>query len=278
MAILLMAMTATAFAQSDVTINLANTGADSGPGWTRDSFGLITVTGDVTITGNGGADANARRIIVPAASVVNITLDNAVMSLPGLMGAAPALRLQQGAVVNLTLTGTNSLSTDCATCAAIEVPEGASLTIGGAGSLTANARANGSAAGIGSSYADGRRNVGAITINSGTITANGGGGANAGAGIGSVGGNQAIGGSITISGGTVIANGGSGSYSGGAGIGNGSYGSYSGGGNTVIYGSANVTATGGTGAAGIGGGNVANVTGILHGSIIIAGSANVTAT
>ena len=89
---------------------------------------------------------------------------------------------------------------------------------------------------------------GTITINGGTVTAQGG---NQGAGIG--GGYYGAGGTITISGGTVEATGGSSSTNeqGGAGIGSGYYGA----GGTITISGGSVTATGGGNSAGIGAGS-----------------------
>ena len=142
---------------------------------------------------------------------------------------------------------------------------GAGAGIGGAenqsaGQITINSGtviANGggltdfSAAGIGGGKGgDG----GLIRITGGNVTATGGhtdvGGA---AGIG--GGNGGNGGNITITGGNVVAVGKGGKTSGGAGIGGGPFGN---GGDVAIYGNANVTAIGSERASGIGGGFRAN--------------------
>ena len=83
--------------------------------------------------------------------------------------------VEKGASLDLTLLG-SSVVTGGYDCAGIQVPEGASLTIGGSGSITANGDRYG--AGIG-----GRSNGsgGSITINGGVVTAKGG---EDGAGIG----------------------------------------------------------------------------------------------
>ena len=133
----------------------------------------------------------------------------------------PAIRLANGAKLNLILKGKNTLKGGDM-CAAIEVPEGCTLTISGEGSLKAT---GGGGAGIGASS---RRNgsLGTIEINGGNIEAYGSGMA---AGIG--GGLEGGIGTIVINGGTVYAKGGYGSYPrdiknvyGGAGIGGGANG------------------------------------------------------
>ena len=107
----------------------------------------------------------------------------------------------------------------------------------GTGELVANNSK--SSAGIGGGWGG---KGGIITINGGTVTAQGG---VSGAGIGG-GGNGGNGGTVTINGGTVTAQGGSS----GAGIGGGMKGA----GGTVTINGGTVTATGGTSSAGIGGG------------------------
>lgn len=149
----------------------------------------------------------------------------------------PAIRLANGAKLNLILKGKNTLKGGDM-CAAIDVPEGCTLTISGEGSLKAT---GGGGAGIGASS---RRNgsLGTIEINGGNIEAYGSGMA---AGIG--GGLEGGIGTIVINGGTVYAKGGYGSYPrdiknvyGGAGIGGGASGCVDrieiNGGNVTAYG------------------------------------------
>ena len=150
----------------------------------------------------------------------------------------PAIRLANGAKLNLILKGKNTLKGGDM-CAAIDVPEGCTLTISGEGSLKAT---GGGGAGIGASS---RRNgsLGTIEINGGNIEAYGSGMA---AGIG--GGLEGGIGTIVINGGTVYAKGGHGSYPkdiknvyGGAGIGGGAYGCV----DRIEINGGNVTACGG---------------------------------
>lgn len=177
----------------------------------------------------------------------------------------PAIRLVNGAKLNLILKGENTLKGGDM-CAAIEVPEGCTLTISGEGSLKAT---GGEGAGIGASS---RRNgsLGTIVIDGGDIEAYGSGMA---AGIGScVEGGSVEGdivkggiGTIIINNGTVYAKGGHGSYSGdsknvygGAGIGGGAYGCVDlieiNGGNVTAYGGYTANARHPGAAIGTGGG------------------------
>ena len=130
----------------------------------------------------------------------------------------PAIRLANDANLNLILEGENTLKGGDM-CAAIEVPEGCTLTISGEGSLKAT---GGVGAGIGASSMR-KGSLGTIVIDGGDIEAYGGGMA---AGIG--GSAEGDSGTIIINDGTVYAKGGHGSYYkdiknvyGGAGIGGG---------------------------------------------------------
>jgi len=150
-------------------------------------------------------------------------------------------RINGGATADLTLVGSNALSTGSYGYAALSVPDNAAVTIGGEGTLTATSP--GASAAIGSGNSD--NGTGTIVINGGTIIAKntytkGKAGAGIGGGIGRNGDN------IIINGGVVTATGGR--YA--AGIGGGSN---SNGGQITINGGI-VTATGGQSAAGIGGG------------------------
>ena len=149
----------------------------------------------------------------------------------------PAIRLANGAKLNLILKEKNTLKGGDR-CAAIDVPEGCTLTISGEGSLKAT---GGGGAGIGASSMR-KGSLGTIEINGGNIEAYGSGMA---AGIG--GGLEGGIGTIVINGGTVYAKGGHGNYSmdiknvyGGAGIGGGAYGCVDrieiNGGNVTAYG------------------------------------------
>lgn len=177
----------------------------------------------------------------------------------------PAIRLVGGANLNLILGGENTLKGGDQ-CAAIDVPEGCTLTISGEGSLKAT---GGSGAGIGASRMR-KGSLGTIVIDGGNIEAYGSGMA---AGIGScVEGGSVEGdivkggiGTIIINNGTVYAKGGHGSYSGdsknvygGAGIGGGAYGCVDlieiNGGNVTAYGGYTANARHPGAAIGTGGG------------------------
>ncbi len=186
----------------------------------------------------------------------------------------PAIRLANGAKLNLILKGKNTLKGGDM-CAAIDVPEGCTLTISGEGSLKAT---GGVGAGIGASSMR-KGSLGRIEINGGNIEAYGSGMA---AGIG--GGLEGGIGTIVINDGTVYAKGGYGSYPrdiknvyGGAGIGGGPFGCV----DKIEINGGNVTACGGyatnagrhPGAAiGTGGGGAKPVEdGYKYGEIVIKG-------
>ena len=186
----------------------------------------------------------------------------------------PAIRLANGAKLNLILEGKNTLKGGDM-CAAIDVPEGCTLTISGEGSLKAT---GGVGAGIGASSMR-KGSLGTIEINGGNIEAYGSGMA---AGIG--GGLEGGIGTIVINGGTVYAKGGYGNYPkdinhvyGGAGIGGGPFGCV----DKIEINGGNVTACGGyvtnagrrPGAAiGTGGGGAKPVeSGYKYGEIVIKG-------
>ena len=186
----------------------------------------------------------------------------------------PAIRLVNGAKLNLILEGKNTLKGGDM-CAAIEVPEGCTLTISGEGRLKAT---GGEGAGIGASS---RRNgsLGTIVIEEGDIEAYGG---EMAAGIG--GSAEGGSGTIIINNGTVYAKGGHGSYYkdiqnvyGGAGIGGGANGCVDrieiNGGNVTAYGGYATNAGRHPGAAiGCGGGGAKAVEGgYKYGDIAIKG-------
>ena len=186
----------------------------------------------------------------------------------------PAIRLANGANLNLILKGKNTLKGGDM-CAAIDVPEGCTLTISGEGSLKAT---GGEGAGIGASS---RRNgsLGTIVIDGGDIKAYGG---EMAAGIG--GSAEGGSGTIIINNGTVYAKGGHGSYYkdiknvyGGAGIGGGANGCVDkieiNGGNVTAYGGYATNAGRRPGAAiGCGGGGAKAVEGgYKYGEIAING-------
>ena len=193
---------------------------------------------DATITGN-----STTNVIQVSGVEATITISNLNIQIPHDKNDVtastwvPAIRLVNGANLNLILEGKNTFKGGDM-CAAIDVPEGCTLTISGEGSLKAT---GGGGAGIGASS---RRNgsLGTIEINGGNIEAYGSGMA---AGIG--GGLEGGIGTIVINGGTVYAKGGYGSYPrdiknvyGGAGIGGGASGCVDrieiNGGNVTAYG------------------------------------------
>ena len=193
---------------------------------------------DATITGS-----STTNVIQVSGVEATITISNLDIQIPIDNNATtatnwkPAIRLGDGAKLNLILEGKNTLKGGDM-CAAIEVPEGCTLTISGEGSLKAT---GGVGAGIGASSMR-KGSLGTIEINGGNIEAYGSGMA---AGIG--GGLEGGIGTIVINGGTVYAKGGHGSYPkninhvyGGAGIGGGANGCVDrieiNGGNVTAYG------------------------------------------
>ena len=228
-----------------------------------------------TITGN-----STTNVIQVSGVEATITISNLDIQIPIDNNATtatnwkPAIRLGDGAKLNLILEGKNTLKGGDM-CAAIDVPEGCTLTIRGEGSLKAT---GGVGAGIGASSMR-KGSLGRIEINGGNIEAYGSGMA---AGIGgSVEGGI---GTIIINGGTVYAKGGYGNYPkdinhvyGGAGIGGGPFGCV----DKIEINGGNVTACGGyvtnagrrPGAAiGTGGGGAKLVEGgYKYGEIVIKG-------
>ena len=193
---------------------------------------------DATITGS-----STTNVILVNGVEATITISNLNIQIPidkndeTASTWIPAIRLGNGANLNLILEGKNTLKGGDM-CAAIDVPEGCTLTISGEGSLKAT---GGEGAGIGASS---RRNgsLGTIVIDGGDIKAYGG---EMAAGIG--GSAEGGSGTIIINNGTVYAKGGHGSYYkdiknvyGGAGIGGGANGCVDkieiNGGNVTAYG------------------------------------------
>ncbi|MEG1888972.1 MAG: hypothetical protein RR491_05540, partial [Lachnospiraceae bacterium] len=131
----------------------------------------LTGNGTYTISMGQGAGSTDQRIIVDAGmgKIANITLTDVKIS------AGCAFEIKSG-IVNLTLVGTNTL-TSTGEYAGLQQNSGAGLlTIGGTGSLTANGKSLGIGGGqaVTGSIADNYDGVAAnITINSGTIVANG---------------------------------------------------------------------------------------------------------
>lgn len=200
-----------------------------------------------------------------------VTLSNATINTTN-KDDRPAIKLASGVNMTLILDGTNAVKAGVG-AAGINVPAGATLTIQGTGSLTADGGASGSStsgntatrqeagAGIGGNY---NQACGNIIINSGTINATGGykpyyGAAGIGGGSAFQGGsthsdNTGVAGKIEINGGTVTANGSLDCQYGASGIGGGSYGN----GCNIIITGGTVTSEGSKnahyGASGIGGG------------------------
>lgn len=186
---------------------------------------------DATITGS-----STTNVIQVSGVEATITIRNLDIQIPNNDETStnwiPAIRLGNGAKLNLILEGKNTLKGGNMR-AAIEVLEGCTLTISGDGSLKAT---GGGGAGIGASRMK-NGSLGTIEINGGNIEAYGGGMA---AGIGgsvdsgnNIEGDVVVGGkgTIVINNGTVYAQGGHGRYKrdirtvyGGAGIGGGPYG------------------------------------------------------
>ena len=230
---------------------------------------------DATITGS-----STTNVILVNGVEATITISNLDIQIPLVKNDetastwVPAIRLVNDAKLNLILEGENTLKGGDM-CAAIEVPEGCTLTISGEGSLKAT---GGEGAGIGASS---RRNgsLGTIVIDGGDIKAYGG---EMAAGIG--GSAEGDSGTIIINNGTVYAKGGHGSYYkdiknvyGGAGIGGGANGCVDNieinGGNVTAYGGYATNAGRHPGAAiGCGGGGAKAVEGgYKYGEIAIKG-------
>lgn len=230
---------------------------------------------DATITGS--STTHVIQVIGVEATItisdldIQIPIDNNATTASNWI---PAIRLANGAKLNLILKGKNTLKGGDM-CAAIDVPEGCTLTIRGEGSLKAT---GGVGAGIGASSMR-KGSLGRIEINGGDIEAYGSGMA---AGIG--GGLESGIGTIVINGGTVYAKGGHGNYPkdinhvyGGAGIGGGPFGCVDkieiNGGNVTAYGGYVTNAGRRPGSAiGTGGGGAKTVEdGYKYGEIAING-------
>ena len=250
------------------TYNIANGGININSN-TLEQYNHATITGSSTTN-----------VILVNGVEATITISNLDIQIPLVKNDetastwVPAIRLVNGAKLNLILEGENTLKGGDM-CAAIEVPEGCTLTISGEGSLKAT---GGEGAGIGASS---RRNgsLGTIVIDGGDIKAYGG---EMAAGIG--GSAEGGSGTIIINNGTVYAKGGHGSYYkdiqnvyGGAGIGGGANGCVDkieiNGGNVTAYGGYATNAGRRPGAAiGCGGGAAKAVEGgYKYGDIAIKG-------
>ena len=250
------------------TYNIANGGININRN-TLEQYNGATITGSSTTN-----------VILVNGVEATITISNLDIQIPLVKNDetastwVPAIRLGNGAKLNLILEGENTLKGGDM-CAAIDVPEGCTLTISGEGSLKAT---GGEGAGIGASS---RRNgsLGTIVIDGGDIEAYGG---EMAAGIG--GSAEGGSGTIIINDGTVYAKGGHGSYYkdiqnvyGGAGIGGGANGCVDlieiNGGNVTAYGGYATNAGRRPGAAiGCGGGGAKAVEGgYKYGEIAING-------
>jgi len=104
-----------------------------GAGWWFDGT-VLTIDAGATVSLTGTAPAGTR-IVVQGTTPANVTFANVTISDPG-NGNSP-LTLESGAVLNLTETGTNSLTSD-SSAPAIAVPSNATLHISGDGILNAN--------------------------------------------------------------------------------------------------------------------------------------------
>ena len=250
------------------TYNIANGGININSN-TLEQYNHATITGSSTTN-----------VILVNGVEATITISNLNIQIPLVKNDetastwVPAIRLGNGAKLNLILEGENTLKGGDM-CAAIDVPEGCTLTISGEGSLKAT---GGVGAGIGASSMR-KGSLGTIEINGGNIEAYGG---EMAAGIG--GSAEGGSGTIIINGGTVYAKGGHGNYPkdiknvyGGAGIGGGAYGCVDkieiNGGNVTAYGGYVTNAGRHPGAAiGCGGGGAKAVDGgYKYGEIAING-------
>ena len=141
-------------------------GYTEGNGFTLKSSGTYEISG--TWNGNLSADdSNPKAVItVPDGVTVNVTLNGAVIDVSS-TNYACAFAVAAGGTANITLSGTNALTSGDRR-AGLEVPENAAVTIDGDGSLDASGGYKG--AGIGGGNGN---NGGTITINGGTVTATG---------------------------------------------------------------------------------------------------------
>ncbi|MBS6167743.1 S-layer homology domain-containing protein [Dielma fastidiosa] len=246
--------------------------------YTEDSGFTLKSSGGYTVSGtwNGHLTASAGNyhhvITVPSGVTANVTLDSVTIDVHD-TDYAGAFLVAAGGKVNFNLLGTSTLASGHS-CAGLQVPETAEVTLDGSGKLMATGGINGAGFGGGFGGDGGTIKIsggmvtatgnsggagigggdggdgGTITISGGTVKATG---INSGAGIG--GGNCGDGGTIKISGGTVTAiSGGTIAIGGGAGIGGGGNGD----GGTITISGGTVEAMGRAGGAGIGGGDCFN--------------------
>jgi hypothetical protein len=225
----------------------------SGEGWTyqeNGGMGVYTINNGANLTVTGGR-TNVKRIKMATGASATVKLSNVQIDMTNGTGDLPAFDAI-GANVTLILEGTNELLAH-GRAAGLQVPTGATVTIesiSGAGSPVGTLTVKGGGdvntdmggAGIGGyvvNIPSTEYDAGHITINGGTIDAQGG---HSSAGIGgSLGGN---GGQITINGGIITAQGGG--NAGGAGIGGG----FNGNGGVITINGGTVTATNAKGTTG----------------------------
>jgi len=207
----------------------------------------------ITGASDGGWNRERNKINISGGTHTVILRDCTIKTPVILGGAGSALDVHNGANVTLVLEGANELHGQ-GNKPAIWVEPGSTLTIEGTGSLSAYAGGGsagmGSAA-IGSAYGT-NTSFGDITIQSGTVYAEGSGGG-AGIGGGYELGSGSVSGNITINGGWVKAIGGESlaDVTGGAGIGSGENADYTG---TITISGGVVYAVGGADSLSIGGG------------------------
>ena len=172
--------------------------ASTSPDWQLNNISNVfeIYSGNVTVTGS----TTTRTVMVVSTGTVNITLNNATIDASGTGGCAFDV---SGAVVYLTLSGTNTLKSG-AGYSGMYVPSSPSSTLyingGASDNLTVSGGYGSAGIGGGGGTLTLNARAGTITINGGTINATGG---DYAAGIG--GGNDGRSGRITINGGNVTA-------------------------------------------------------------------------
>ncbi|MCL2435676.1 MAG: T9SS type A sorting domain-containing protein [Lentimicrobiaceae bacterium] len=141
-------------------IDLSNTNPSRvGDGWVfANNVYAILDGADVNISGSG-----PRRVEVAHNAMANIALNNA--SITGIGAYLTPFLINAGAEVNLTIEGVNTLTAGRSK-AGLQVPESATVTIAGTGSLKATGGEYGGA-GIGGAFCE---NAGTVTVNGGTIS------------------------------------------------------------------------------------------------------------
>ena len=179
-------------ATRDVTVNSIGLAMAPGDGWTY-TDGVLHLNGAGPYVLAGSNTTGSVKVLVDGVANCAVTLNGLSLSTGATEGSGVFV-LTNDASVALTLVGANSLISGRFR-AGITVPVGASLVVGGRGSLAV--AANGYGAGIGG---DSRQSCGAITITNGLVTARTAHAAGIGAGY-----MAGAAGDITISGGSVVA-------------------------------------------------------------------------